>query len=47
MGQYLGSGPFIRWAAYGMHLMLCEIKDLTDELERRVKGRKGKSGLTR
>jgi len=37
---YLGLGPFIRHDAYGQHLTLCEIKDLTDEMERRMEHRK-------
>ena len=32
----LGTGPFIRWDAYGMHLTICEIRDLQDEIERRL-----------
>src|SRR5215813_13006535 len=40
-GMYLGLGPVIRFDAYGQHLTLCEIRDLTDEIERRLTQRKG------
>jgi len=39
-GHYLGCGPFIRFDAYGQHLTLCEIRDLTDEMEPRVARKK-------
>ena len=39
-GHYLGTGPFLRFDAYDQHLTLCEIRDLTDEMERRVAHRK-------
>jgi hypothetical protein len=37
---YLGLGPFFRFAASQQHLILCEILDLTDEIERRVSQRR-------
>jgi hypothetical protein len=44
-GQWLGFGPFLRSIAYDdMDLTLCEIKDLTDEIQRRIAQRKGKTG---
>ena len=33
--HYFGMGPFLRWDACDMHLVLCEIRDLTEEIERR------------
>ena len=33
---YLGLSPFLRFDAVGQHLALCEVKDLTDEIERRT-----------
>jgi hypothetical protein len=35
-GMSLGLGPFIRRGYMGMHLALCEIRDIEDEIQRRV-----------
>jgi hypothetical protein len=32
---YFGSGPFLRMSWMDVHLTLCEIRDLNDEMERR------------
>ena len=40
---YFGLGPFIRRSYMDMHLTLCEIRDLTDEVERRTGRQQGTS----
>ena len=40
-GFYFGFGPFVRYSrATDMHLILCEIRDLTDEMEQRMRGKR-------
>ena len=34
---YFGSGPFLRMSWMDVHLTLCEIRDLNDEIERRAR----------
>src|SRR5262249_46936785 len=34
---YLGLGPFLRLSWMDVHLTLCEIRDLNDEIERRAR----------
>jgi hypothetical protein len=34
---YLGAGPFLRVSWMDVHLTLCEIRDLNDEIERRAR----------
>ena len=36
-GFYLGFGPFLRMSWMDVHLTLCEIRDLNDEIERRAR----------
>jgi hypothetical protein len=40
LSMYLGFGPFLSFDAYGEHLALCELKDVKDELEKRVQLRR-------
>jgi hypothetical protein len=37
---YLGNGPFLKYGGMHTHLIACEIKDLYDEIQRRVEQRK-------
>jgi len=36
----LGAGPFLHYDGMGTHLIVCEIKDLHDEVQRRINARR-------